>query len=173
MPAKCVEALAAALLAAVAVGRGGTNGRAAAPPAAAPGAASATTASAKPRATFVAPNGESGSLEIAATDAEREKGLMGRAGVPRGEGMVFVFDAPGEHSFWMLHCLTPLDLVWLDQAGTVVHLVEAAPICEAEPCPYYSSGASAAMVVEFGPGEARRMGIVPGATLRVALPAAK
>ena len=168
MPAKCVEALAAALVAATAFGCGGTGGQPAAP---APRPSPAAPAG--PRATFVAPNGETGSLEIAATDAAREKGLMGRASVPRGEGMVFVFDAPGEHAFWMLHCLTPLDLVWLDQAGTVVHLVEAAPICEAEPCPYYSAGAPAAMVVEFGPGEARRMGIVPGATLRVALPAAK
>ena len=42
------------------------------------------------------------SLEVAATPAERERGLMYRRSLAEGRGMLFVFDADGNQSFWMM-----------------------------------------------------------------------
>ena len=42
------------------------------------------------------------SLEVAATPAERERGLMYRTSLAEGRGMLFVFDADGNQSFWMM-----------------------------------------------------------------------
>lgn len=113
----------------------------------------------------VAPTGESLVMEIAATDEEKALGLMWRREIPRGRGMYFPFSEPGYHPFWMLHCLVPLDLVWLDENGVVVHVVDGAAPCPAEPCPSYTPSAPATQVIEVGAGEAHRLGIAPGARL--------
>ena len=41
------------------------------------------------------------SVEIADTDAEREKGLMFRKELPEGHGMLFDFHVEQEVGFWM------------------------------------------------------------------------
>src|SRR5437879_10662025 len=60
------------------------------------------------------------SLEVAATPAERERGLMYRTSLAEGRGMLFVFDADGNQSFWMKNTLIPLDLLFIARDGTVV-----------------------------------------------------
>ena len=47
-------------------------------------------------------------VEIADTDAKRERGLMFRKELPEGRGMLFLFDEEGEHTFWMKDTLIPL-----------------------------------------------------------------
>jgi len=49
-------------------------------------------------------------LEIAATPEQRALGLMGRSEVPRGTGMIFLFDEPAREGFWMKNCLVALDI---------------------------------------------------------------
>ena len=66
------------------------------------------------------------SVEIAATDASRTQGLSGRKNLPEGEGMLFVFDAPGRYPFWMKEMNFPIDIIWLDADGVVISLVEDA-----------------------------------------------
>jgi len=45
--------------------------------------------------------GQSIQVELAATPAARQRGLMGRTHLAPDTGMLFVFDAPGRHCFWM------------------------------------------------------------------------
>ena len=111
----------------------------------------------------VTPNGESLVMEVAETDAERARGLMGRPNVPRGAGMYFRFPVADRHPFWMMNCLIPLDIAWLDENGVVVYVSEGTPPCAAAPCPTYTPPAPASQVIELGAGEARRLGIVRGA----------
>src|SRR5690348_1721092 len=40
-------------------------------------------------------------VEIAENEAERNKGLMFRSYLPDSVGMLFIFEQPDEHSFWM------------------------------------------------------------------------
>lgn len=117
--------------------------------------------------TATAPNGQVLTLEIAADARARQLGMMGRSEAPLGTGMLFRFEQPGRHSFWMFNCLIPLDIIWLEQDGTVVHVGERLPPCSgpAETCPQYEPPRPASLVLEIQAGSARALGIVPGARL--------
>jgi hypothetical protein len=114
------------------------------------------------------PNGTTLVLEVARSTAERARGLMRRAEVPPGTGMIFFFEQPDRHSFWMFQCLVALDLVWLDAQGTVIDVEVAAPPCAAQPCPSYFPDGAASMVIEVAAHEAARLGLVPGARVLLA-----
>ena len=87
-------------------------------------------------AVAVFPSGAEFSLEIAESDAERARGYMFREKVGPTEGMLFLFESPGRHSFWMKNCRVDLDLIWLDAAFRVVHIERDVPPCPAEgECP--------------------------------------
>jgi hypothetical protein len=118
-------------------------------------------------AVATAPSGESVVLEVAASPARRARGLQHRTEVPPGTGMLFLFDRPAREGFWMHECLVPLDIVWLDANGVVVDLAEQVPPCRAQPCPVYEPRAVASQVIEVAAGEARRLGMVPGARVLI------
>ncbi len=58
--------------------------------------------------------GRTWQVEIARTRAQQALGLAHREEVPPGTGMLFVFQEPDEHSFWMQGCLVPLDIAFID-----------------------------------------------------------
>jgi len=68
-------------------------------------------------------------VEIVATDAARQRGLMYRRELPEGTGMLFVFDEESDHAFWMKNTFIPLDMIFVGgdrrivgvQANTVPH----------------------------------------------------
>src|SRR5512136_468485 len=49
----------------------------------------------------LAANGQTLSVEVARTEVERERGLMGRKDLGPRDGMLFVFDRDDHLSFWM------------------------------------------------------------------------
>ncbi len=100
-------------------------------------------------------------VEVADTPAERRTGLMHRNSLPEDAGMLFVFDSPGRHGMWMKNTLTPLDMIWLDEEFTVVHIEEAVP-CTLDPCPVYAPAADALYVLEVNRGYASEHGITVG-----------
>src|SRR4051812_42406436 len=51
--------------------------------------------------------------DIADTETLREKGLSGRQSLSDTQGMLFIFQEEGIHSFWMKDMLIPLDMIWL------------------------------------------------------------
>jgi len=55
---------------------------------------------------------------------EIEVGLMFRERLAEGGGMLFRFGAPRAHGFWMKNTLLPLDLLFVDEGGVVVHVAE-------------------------------------------------
>ena len=69
-------------------------------------------------------------VQIADTDPRRVRGLMFQDPLPPDQGMVFVFDDPGRHSIWMLNMQFPLDIIWFDRDGMVVHIEEDVPPCK-------------------------------------------
>lgn len=62
---------------------------------------------------------------VADSEAERAQGLSGRAGLANDELLLFVFEVPGRHGFWMKDMLFSIDIFWLDETGTIVHVEES------------------------------------------------
>ena len=62
------------------------------------------------------------SVELATTDQERARGLMYREAVNNNSGMLFIFNQPDRHSFWMKNTLIPLDIIWLNDNKQVVFI---------------------------------------------------
>ena len=89
--------------------------------------------------------------------------------LPAGQGMLFVFPQPRPERFWMKNCLIPLDMVFMDDAGTIRYVADHAPICTADPCPTYGPDENTAVrfVLELAAGEAARHGLKPGVVLPI------
>ena len=91
------------------------------------------------------------SVAVAETAKERERGLMYISTMEKDEGMLFVFDKPGKHPFWMKNTWTPLDIIFLDEKKKVVSVHHAQP-CVQEPCSTYISSQDALFVLEVKQG---------------------
>ncbi len=100
-------------------------------------------------------------LEVAASPAARERGLMGRARVPPGTGMVFLFPADTTVGFWMKDTLVPLSIAFVAADGRVVAVREMAP-CTADPCPVYGPDRSYRYAVELEAGAFPAAGVGEG-----------
>lgn len=90
-------------------------------------------------------------IEIADTPAAREQGLMNREFMETNHGMLFVFEGVLPRTFWMKNTLIPLDMIWLDEAMTIVDIQAAEP-CKVENCPTYTGQAPAMYVLELNQG---------------------
>jgi len=52
-------------------------------------------------------------VEYAVTAAELARGLSGRTALAEDTGMLFLFDEPSRHIFWMKDMKFPLDFIWI------------------------------------------------------------
>lgn len=69
-------------------------------------------------------------VQIADTEPRRIRGLMFQDQLPYDQGMIFVFEKPGLYSLWMLNMQFPLDMVWFDEEGKIVHIEKDVPPCK-------------------------------------------
>lgn len=105
-------------------------------------------------------------VEVADTDAERERGLMGRQELASDSGMAFVFPGETTASFWMKDTLIPLSISFYDDAGRIVRILDMQP-CHADPCPIYDPHVVYRGALEVNEGAFRRWGVQVGDRLRV------
>ena len=61
-------------------------------------------------------------VQIAETDAQKTRGLMFQNELPYDQGMIFVFDQEQIVPIWMLNMQFPLDIIWFDSDGNIVHM---------------------------------------------------
>lgn len=101
-------------------------------------------------------------IEVAQTLEERQKGLMFREKLDRDKGMLFIFPAEQEASFWMKNTLIPLDIIWLNENKKVVFISENTQPCLKEKCPSINPGVKAKYVLELNAGLAEEIGLVKG-----------
>ena len=103
------------------------------------------------------------SVEVADDAPERELGLMNRAEMARGAGMLFVYEHPQRVAFWMRNTLIPLDMIFADETGVVrrVH-ANAVPLDETA----IPGGDGIMYVLEINGGLAAQFGIAEGTELR-------
>jgi hypothetical protein len=94
-------------------------------------------------------------VEVAATEQQRQRGLMGRTHLPADGGMLFVFEEPGRHCFWMRDTPLPLSIAFIDAAGRIAGLADMQPRSETPHCP----PAEIRYALEVRQGEFQRRGI--------------
>ena len=99
------------------------------------------------------------SVEFAATDEERERGLMFRKELPDGHGMLFDFKADRDVAMWMKNTLIPLDMIFIRSDGRISNIAESTEPMSTRIIP--SRGAVRA-VLEVPGGTAKRLGIKVG-----------
>ncbi|HEY4433589.1 MAG TPA: DUF192 domain-containing protein [Candidatus Cybelea sp.] len=106
-------------------------------------------------------------LEVARTEAQRERGLMFRQSLPPHTGMIFVFERDEQIAFWMKNTLIPLDMVFIASDGTVRRVFAGVPVVQANTpegqIPQEQSRAR--YVIELPAGEAAADGIAAGVKL--------
>jgi uncharacterized protein len=98
-------------------------------------------------------------VELARSDEERTRGLMYRRELAPEAGMLFFFSENEERAFWMKNTLIPLDMVFIDDGGRVVGLVERAEPLTTSP---RDPGVPSRYVLEVNGGWAARHGVRPG-----------
>lgn len=106
--------------------------------------------------------GQTLQVEVAATPAARQRGLMGRTHLAADAGMLFVFEAPGRHCFWMRDTPLPLTIAFIDDGGRVVHRADMQPRSDTMHCP----PVAARYALEIAQGSHLREQIAPGARLQ-------
>jgi uncharacterized membrane protein (UPF0127 family) len=100
--------------------------------------------------------------ELATTPQQREIGLMMRKSMAVSDGMLFVFEQPGQQCFWMKNTLIPLSVAFLADDGSVVNIEEMAPQTLDSHC----STKPVRFVLEMNQGWFAKRGIKPGSKLR-------
>lgn len=72
--------------------------------------------------------------EVAATDRNRQLGLMNRQAMAPQHGMLFVFDHENTHCMWMRNTLLPLSVAFIDASGVIINIEDMQPQTENNHC---------------------------------------
>ncbi len=103
-------------------------------------------------------------VEVAASNASRQRGLMWRTELPEGKGMLFIFPQSQTNSFWMRNTLIPLDMAFISEGGEIVGIV-----ANAQPKSLASRGVStpSKYVLEVPGGWLEKLGVRPGSKVKL------
>jgi hypothetical protein len=99
------------------------------------------------------------SVELAATDAERARGLMYRQELPEEHGMLFDFEREEPVAMWMHDTYIPLDMIFIRGDGRILRIAERTEPFSDRIIP---SGGPVRAVLEVAGGTAKKLGIAPG-----------
>jgi uncharacterized protein len=98
-------------------------------------------------------------VEVADTPAKRELGLQYRRDLAMDHGMIFLFPAESQLSFWMKNTPIPLDMIFINKDRKIIGIVEQA-------VPFSTDSRSvpgaSQFVLEINGGLSRRHGIKAG-----------
>jgi uncharacterized membrane protein (UPF0127 family) len=97
-------------------------------------------------------------VELAETERQKQRGLMGRTELGENRGMLFVYDREQQLSFWMRDTLIPLSIAYIDAGGTIVDIQDMEPLDETS----HPSAAPAKYALEVNQGFFEAHGIQVG-----------
>jgi uncharacterized membrane protein (UPF0127 family) len=92
-----------------------------------PAAAPAAPVAKMPKVYLQTPQGDATvAVEVVATEATVERGLMFRQHLPPDQGMLFLMGEERAWAFWMRNTLIPLDMIFIAKDMTIAGIVENA-----------------------------------------------
>ncbi|MHB8547087.1 MAG: DUF192 domain-containing protein [Nitrosotalea sp.] len=110
-------------------------------------------------------------VEIADTLQRQNKGLQYHTPLSYDQGMLFPFAQPQVISIWMKDMQFPIDIMWFDSSGNVLHIEKNAPPCISDPCTIYGQNlAQAQYVLEVASGFADKFGITQNSHMQLLTP---
>lgn len=102
-------------------------------------------------------------IEIADEEDERSRGLMFRKSLDEMSGMLFIYPNQRIASFWMKNTLISLDMLFIDAEGRIASIArKTTPLSLSS----VRSGVPVLSVLEIDGGDAERLGISVGDTVK-------
>ena len=98
-------------------------------------------------------------VEVAASPAEQQRGLMFRTAMGADEGMIFPLAQVRMASFWMRNTVIPLDIIFIGPDNRILNIAANTTPYSETPVP---SIGPAKAVLELNGGRAAELGIVAG-----------
>ncbi len=105
-------------------------------------------------------NGQVFNVEVADTPKLLVRGLSGHTPLSSREGMLFIFNTPGDYGIWMKDMTFPIDIIWINENNRVV-TIEKAVSPQTYPKVFHSS-VNSLYVLETASGEANRINLKNG-----------
>ena len=110
-------------------------------------------------------------VEVARTETQQQYGLMDRTKLAADRGMIFVYDSVQDTAsgFWMFRTKMPLDVAFIDSAGTVVAIrsMEPCKSPDSQWCQGYTPGRRYQSGLEVNRGYFQQNGVAVGAKVRL------
>jgi uncharacterized protein len=103
-------------------------------------------------------------VELMLTEDHQQRGLMYRKALSDDRGMLFVWERPAVHRFWMHNTCLPLDMLFIDEQGFVAGIVENAPTLSDES---RSVDCPVSYVLEVNAGWSRKHGVKAGQRVEI------
>jgi uncharacterized membrane protein (UPF0127 family) len=113
-----------------------------------------------PERVTISAAGQTLTVEVARTEAQRARGLMERTNLGRRDGMIFVFDRDDHLTFWMKDTPTALSIAFLSAEGRILQIEDMEPFSES----IVRSRLSARYALELPKGAFAELGIREGDT---------
>jgi uncharacterized membrane protein (UPF0127 family) len=115
-------------------------------------------------------NGVELNADLAVTEEQQTKGLAVKDHLKENEGMLFVYEQPSRQEFWMKDMKFPIDIIWLDSNGTVVHIEHNLQPCVSIlntgssilNCPTYTPDKDSLYVLETVAGFSQKYNVTVG-----------
>lgn len=109
-------------------------------------------------------------VSVARTPEELQKGLSERNSLPKDQGMLFLFDQPGDQTFWMKGMKVPIDIIFINNDRIVSISKNAQPVEEGNTnLPLYSSAQPSDKVLEINAGLSDEYGFKVGDQVKIEL----
>lgn len=123
----------------------------------------------QPTVRFKNPNGQilTINVEVADTEAKRQKGLQERTFLEENDGMLFIFSSETQGGFWMKDTLIPLDLIFVSKESKVNNIKKDFQPCKIVQCEIYVPNEKYLFVVEVNSGWADKNGIQVGDSVEI------
>lgn len=106
-------------------------------------------------------------VEIADTREERAKGLSGKKKLKNQEGMLFIFEEYGFHSFWMKDMEIPLDIIFIKDDTIVTIHKNIEKLGKDEPLEHYVPKEPVTSVLEINSGLSDKHGFKEGDNVKI------